>query len=72
MIIVMPRQMKVARGMFFSGSLISSATVAMRSYPWNAMKVRPMATITPPMPSGKNGLKLAAACPGSSKTRRSP
>ena len=28
---VTAREMKVARGMFFSGSLISSATVAIRS-----------------------------------------
>ncbi len=30
-VIVIASAMKVARGMFFSGSLISSATVAMRS-----------------------------------------
>ena len=64
--------MNVALGMFFSGSLISSATVAIRSYPSNAMKVRPIATITPPIPWGKNGEKLCIAWSGISKTRRNP
>ena len=58
---VMAREMKVARGMVFSGSLISSATVAMRSYPSKAMNVSPIATMTPPNPWGKNGEKLAVA-----------
>ena len=58
---VIPRQRNVALGMFFSGSLISSATVAIRSYPSNAMNVSPIATNTPPIPSGKNGVKLCTA-----------
>lgn len=41
-------------------------------YCGDKVKVSPIATITPPMPAGKNGVKLADACSGVLKTRRKP
>jgi hypothetical protein len=47
--------------MFLVGCFTSSLTVAMRSYPSKAMKVRPMATRTPLNPLGNMGVNSAKA-----------
>ena len=69
---MIPSDHMMARGMFFRGSLTSSLTVAIRSYPSNAMNVRPMAAATPPSPFGNMGVKLLRVSSGSATTARIP
>ncbi len=58
------KETKVATGIVLVGFLISSLTVAIRSYPSKAMKVSPIATMTPPIPLGNRGVKLSCASSG--------
>ena len=50
----------MARGMVRPGDLISPPAAAIRSNPWKAMKVKPMAAKMPPRPLGANGTSFPA------------
>jgi hypothetical protein len=59
--------------MFTRGFSTSSVTVAMRSYPWNAMNVSPIAGSTDSAPfenSGRNSPVRAAVSPKATNTPR--
>ena len=45
----------MARGRLRSGSRTSPPTAAIRSKPWSAMNVNPIAWTSPPGPAGRNG-----------------
>ena len=47
------------RGMFLAGSFTSPATAAIRSNPWSAMNVNPIAWNSPAAPPLKNGSRLS-------------
>jgi hypothetical protein len=59
----MPSDMNIARGMTRAGSLMSPATAAMRSKPWRAMKVKPIAWTSPSTPKGRNGRRAVETEP---------
>ena len=51
-----PSEIRIARGMFFFGFLISSPACEIISYPSNAMKVNPIANTNPVIPAGKRSV----------------
>ncbi len=54
------RESSIARGMVRPGCLISPAEAAIRSKPWKAMKLNPMAARMPPKPLGAKGRSVSA------------